>query len=827
MEKNNNNQELNQEINDQLLQLEHHLKEKTESIEKLNEIYSICHSIGQSAAIYGMNILSGLFSPIENYLSGLIENKKTLTSEKTANILSAVSMSFELLKDSSLKNPGVKDSYNKLKAQIESVFSEEKKISDDFSLSNSRFQDIFIEEANDLINQLEEKLLQLESVGSDLDLVDDIFRIMHTLKGNSNMFGFTHLGEITHHLENIYDAIRSEKLAITRDILDITLQCIDHFRNLIEDIDLSNESNQEIQASILKDIEILLDSDNAPKEKIQQGTDKDDSSSDLKTFYFYFEPEAHIFDDGTNPLYFIYDLHDIGNCLIKTVTDSIPEGDNYNPELCYTSWHVVIATTETKDMIIDNFMFLKEESQPKIEILNRGDLTKKDDFKKAFYSLADKKESIYEQLHKLYDKPEIPTTTTETRKIKKNTSTDSNISSIRVSSAKIDLMMNLISELVTKQAELSMISDQADNTQLTELAESIESISRDLRDNAFSISLIPLEKSVLRFQRLVRDVSSKFNKKVDFIVEGKETELDKTIIEKIVDPIMHILRNSIDHGIETPEERIKKGKPENGTIRLRAFPSGAHVIIEISDDGSGIDIEKVRKAAIRKGYLSETDPLSVEDMIKMILSAGFSTAENISEVSGRGVGMDVVNQKISEIRGELDVKTEKDVGTVMTIKLPLTISIIDSLLVMIGETYYLIPLSVVERCAEVLTPVITEASSQYLNLDKQYIPFIDLHKEFEFESERLDYQRLILVKHKEIQVALVVDQIVGNHQAVLKSLGQAYRKQEIISGASILGNGEVALVMDTNKLVQEYMTNREDEINKIHLLNSQIVEHRD
>jgi two-component system chemotaxis sensor kinase CheA len=367
-----------------------------------------------------------------------------------------------------------------------------------------------------------------------------------------------------------------------------------------------------------------------------------------------------------------------------------------------------------------------------------------------------------------------------------------------------------------------MLASENEITQLQEVAESIESISRDLRDNAFSISLIPLEKSVLRFQRLVRDVSSKFNKKVDFVVEGKETELDKTIIEKIVDPIMHILRNSIDHGIETPEKRKELGKPETGTITLKAYPSGAHVVIEISDDGSGINIEKVRKTALNKGYISTNDEFNTDDMLKLILSPGFSTAENVSEVSGRGVGMDVVFQKINEIRGELDISTEMGIGTTITIKLPLTISIIDSLLVMIGETYYLIPLSVVERCAEVTTPTITNSPTKYLNLEGQYIPFIDLHEEFDIDEDRLDYQRLILVNHKNIQVALVVDQIMGNHQAVLKSLGQAYRKQEIISGASILGNGEVALVLDTNKLVQDYMAFRESELNKVNLLNSQI-----
>ena len=384
--------------------------------------------------------------------------------------------------------------------------------------------------------------------------------------------------------------------------------------------------------------------------------------------------------------------------------------------------------------------------------------------------------------------------------------------------------MNLISELVTKQAELTMISGENEIPQLQELAESIESISRDLRDNAFSISLIPLEKSVLRFQRLVRDVSSKFGKKVDFVVEGKETELDKTIIEKIMDPIMHILRNSIDHGIETPEERIQLNKPESGTIRLKAYPSGAHVIIEISDDGAGINLDKVKKTAVRKGYIGTKDDLNKNEMLKLILSPGFSTTENISEVSGRGVGMDVVSQKIMEIRGELSIETEKGVGTTMTIKLPLTISIIDSLLVMLGGTYYLIPLSVVERCNEVPTATITESKTEYLNLDNRYIPFIDLHNEFSVEEERDELLRLILVQYKDLTVAIVVDQIVGNHQAVLKTLGYMYRRQEIISGASILGNGEVALVLDTNRLIMDFMSNKSAQIEKINKLNMSVQE---
>lgn len=812
------------EIEAILKSLETHLAENEsyESKQASTQLLSFCNQIVENAGMYGINSLSGLFSPIEQGLSNIIEQNETITDAILAVIISACNLTHTLIKDPSLKDSSLKTNYENLSNEIKKSFST--KEAEKNSFSNKRFQDIFIDEANDLINQLEEKLLQLEGETKDLELVDNIFRIMHTLKGNSNMFGFQHLGEITHHLENIYDAIRAEKLIVDRNILNITFQCIDHFRNLIDDVELADASNRVIQESMLNDIATILKSEG--KQEVQETdtpavTVKADSN-DLKTFYLFFKPEPNIFDDGSNPLYFVYDLHELGSCLIQPVISDIPEPNQLNIEACYTAWHILLATKAPTDTIAENFMFLRDDCQPKIELIGKGDLCEQSDFSKKFKALSVSNTSIATKLKGDEKSPVAKPTMTTNRNIKKNKASEASVASIRVASTKIDLMMNLISELVTKQAELSMLSSQQDIAQLQEVAESIESISRDLRDNAFSISLIPLEKSVLRFQRLVRDVSSKFNKKVDFVVQGKETELDKTIIEKIVDPIMHILRNSIDHGIEMPEERVKLGKPETGTITLKAYPSGAHVVIEIADDGSGINVDKVKSTAVKKGYITANEDFSQDEMLKLILSPGFSTAENVSEVSGRGVGMDVVYQKINEIRGELDIQTTQGVGTTLTIKLPLTISIIDSLLVMIGETFYLIPLSVVERCAEVSTPTITESPTQYLNLDGQYMPFIDLHKEFDVKEDRLEYQRLIIVNHKNIQVALIVDQIMGNHQAVLKSLGQAYRKQEIISGASILGNGEVALVLDSNKLVQEFMENRSEELEKVNQLNMKI-----
>ncbi|MBN2484346.1 MAG: chemotaxis protein CheA [Bacteroidales bacterium] len=776
----------------------------------VKQVYSIVHKINQTAVETGLNYLSNLFAPIEKKISAAIEQKQTLEQPELTIIISAAATGQELTNDSGLNRPGMKTAYENIKKTILSAFSAET-TNEQSSFSNSRFEEIFKDEAIDLINQLEEKLLQLEGTPDDPALIDNVFRIMHTLKGNSNMFGHKYLGEITHHLENVYDGIRSHKFDVTRQILEITLQCIDHFRNLIDDPELSDTSNKVIQESILSDITEISESDNnqsAPEAKIGK------IAGGVQSFYIFFKPNSDIFKDGTNPLYYVYDLNDLGDCLILPVLAEALQLEKIEPEKCYMSWHILLVTKETKETIGDNFMFLNENSQPDISIVSKTDVLKDKQFIDKFMLLSTKPVSIASDLAA---QAIAEAKTEEKNSVKsKTTAADASVASIRVASAKVDLMMNLISELVTKQAELSMLANNQNNAQLLEVAESIESISRDLRDNAFSISLIPLEKTVLRFQRLVRDVAAKFNKKVNFIVEGKETELDKTIIEKIVDPIMHILRNSIDHGIETPDQRLALGKPEIGEIKLKAYPSGAHVVIEITDDGSGINVEKVRKTAVKKGYIGASDELSTDHMLKLILSPGFSTADNVSEVSGRGVGMDVVHQKIKEIRGELEIYTQENKGTTLIIRLPLTISIIDSLLVLIGSTYYLIPLAVVQRCAEVKTQVITESPVRYLNLDGEYIPFVDLHKEFDIKEERADYQRLIMLKHKNMLIALVVDHIIGNHQAVLKALGQAYRKQEVVSGASILGNGEVALVLDTNKLLQEYMSEREVELERLY-----------
>jgi two-component system chemotaxis sensor kinase CheA len=365
--------------------------------------------------------------------------------------------------------------------------------------------------------------------------------------------------------------------------------------------------------------------------------------------------------------------------------------------------------------------------------------------------------------------------------------------------------MNLVSELVTTQARLTLYADTDGRPELMAIAENVQKLSRQLRDNAFSIVLIPIENMLTRFQRLIRDLSKELKKDVVFEAEGTDTELDKTIIENLTDPLMHILRNSLDHGIETPDVRITKGKPPQGKILLKAFYSGANVIIQIFDDGAGIDPNVIRIKAIQKALISPEATLSKKEILDLIFIPGFSTATNITDVSGRGVGMDVVKRKISDIRGEVDVESELNIGTTLTIKLPLTLSIIDGLLIKLEDIHVVLPLTVIDKIYAVEHYKLMKAFNNTIVLDGEQIPFFYLRHELELPiDDETTHDQIIVVRYEDKRIGLAVDSVIGEYQAVLKPLGKHYKKQEIISGTTILGDGTIALVMDTNKAIKHF-----------------------
>ena len=703
----------------------------------------------------------------------------------------------------------------------------------DASLDN--FKKKFIEEAVDLIDELEKAVLELEDNSNDLDIVQRIFRIMHTLKGNSSMFGFEQIDRFTHHMETIYDQVRSGEREVTQDTLDATLRSVDHLKNLLDEA--GNESPQlmQEQETLMTQMDAIIEGRTPVKAETKktQPTDSrteapvnsqpsDTEKKNFETFFIRYAPVTDIFNNGTNPLYQVDELQALGAAKIKVHFEKVPPLAEIEPSFCYTSWEIVLATDKGKNAIDDVFIFVESDSDLDIQRLDEGNLLENPTFVADLDNLWVKQATPdLEEIRKILPTHEVQQQQDVSTPVRQVASKNVAISSIRVASEKLDELMNLVSELVTTQARLTLFAEENDLPGLTVISENVQKLSRQLRDIAFSIVLIPIENLITRFHRLVRDLSQGLHKDVRFITEGSDTELDKTIIEGLADPLMHILRNSLDHGIEDAATRKRAGKPAQGTVRLKAFYSGTNVMIQVSDDGAGIDPASVHQKAVEKGIIPADRKLSKRDTLDLVFMPGFSTAKKVTDVSGRGVGMDVVKRKISELRGEVELDSERGVGTTITIKLPLTLSIIDGLLVKVDETSYVIPLSAVDKIYAVEHEKVINQFNDVVVLDGKQIPFFNLRKEFALPETTLAMEQVIVVHFEERKVGFVVDTVVGEYQAVLKPLGRHYKNQDMISGATILGDGTVALVMDTNRIIKHFTAKEEFSMGAISVANDE------
>lgn len=666
------------------------------------------------------------------------------------------------------------------------------------------FKKKFIEEALELIDKLEITLLDLEKNPDDFTLIQQVFRVMHTLKGNSSMFGFELIDKFTHNLETIYDHIRNNQLRLTPQVLNVTLSSVDHLKAMLDEGNYDDPDFLTIHDGLLAKINQLISPYDSEKEYPAPNAEVK-AEVTTHTYYVLFEPRNNIFRNGTNPLYLLDELSSLGQAKVFAHFNRIPQFDKINPENCYVYWEALVATEQEVNVINDVFLFVESESTLEIQKVADINLLSDTNFVEGVTQLANVQKDIgLVAIQRLAAQSIVRYNKQKSEVVKRERIgfKDKSSASIRVSSDKLDSLMNLVSELVTTQARLSLFAEQNSIPGLAPIVENVQKLSRQLRDIAFSIVLIPIENLFGRFQRLVRDLSHELKKEVEFITEGAETELDKTIIENLSDPLMHILRNSLDHGIEEAGIRLSKGKSAKGKIVLKAFYSGANVIIQVTDDGAGIDSEVILDKAISKGIITPDWKLNKKEILDLIFLPGFSTAKKVTDVSGRGVGMDVVKKKISEIRGEVEVDSEVDAGTTITIKLPLTLSIIDGLLVSINKSAYVIPLAAIDKIYAVEKSKIYSSFNNLVTLDGKQIPFFSLRKEFNLDPSDEELEQVVTVNFEDNTVGMVVDFVIGEYQAVLKPLGKHYKNHDIFSGATILGDGNVALVMDTNKIIK-------------------------
>jgi two-component system, chemotaxis family, sensor kinase CheA len=660
---------------------------------------------------------------------------------------------------------------------------------------SDKITEMFLAEAQDLMLDLERALLEIEKDFSSKECISAIFRAMHTLKGAAGMFGFDHVTSLTHHLESIYQDIRDDKRTMTDSILRVTFKTLDQLRILLASPSNARPSAQ--YEELLVAVRMLEDNNESANYNLNQNG----KSCGACTYYVHFLPHANTLKNGTNPLYLIDDLLIMGEGYSFPFFHSLPVLENLSPSICSIGFEVLLVTDKPLSEIEGVFIFLNENSDIKIQKLADGNILKTLKTDTDLFANRNVHSPIgLAAIQNIF----LKTFKDQPSEIK--ASANQKTSNIRVSTESLDDLMNLVSELVTTQARLTLFSNENSSAELSVISENIEKITRRLRDNAFAMSLVPVESLVVRFHRLVSDLSKELAKDIEFNAEGVETKIDKSVIEKITDPILHILRNCIDHGIESADERKTSGKPLKGTVYLKAYYSGANVIIEIGDDGAGLNLKKIREKAIKQKLIDEHAELTEKELTELIFLPGLSTASSITGVSGRGVGMDVVKRNITDLRGEVEISTSAGKGTAFIIRLPLTLSILDGLLVKIGKTDFILPLTSVAKCYEVQTAALESSYNQWITLDGKRTPFLYLRRNFEIHEAKPILSQIINIAYNGTHVGIVVDRIEGEYQAVLKPMGHFYRGQDEFSGATILGNGSVALVLDPNKLVRNLST---------------------
>jgi two-component system chemotaxis sensor kinase CheA len=654
---------------------------------------------------------------------------------------------------------------------------------------------VFRTEAAEVLEQIEAGLLDLNVNLGDKDQVDAVFRGLHTLKGSGAMFGFEALAAFTHHCETAFDRVRKGEVPATRELVTAVLGAKDHMRALVETPAADHEAASEtLLATLRRAVEGSGGGSSvAPAAVTATAAPAASPSAPRQTLYkIRFGLPQNAMANGTNPLPLLDELRDLGECRIVADRSAIPSLDQLFPTDLHIAWDVELLTSQPRSAIEDVFIFVMDEMQLQI---SEVEIAVPVAAQAAAPAVVNHPAPVVQEAPAAVRAASPAPTDAKQAKAAEN---------VRVPAEKLDELMDRVGELVIAQSRLSQLAGSSGDLQLRAVSEDVERLSGELRDTMMVLRMVPVTQLFGRFRRLVHDLSIETGKAIELVMEGETTEVDKSVIERLADPLVHLVRNSCDHGLETPQERVAAGKPEAGRILLSARQQAGEVIITIKDDGRGINKERVRAKAESSGLIPANASLTDQELYQLIFQPGFSTASQVTNLSGRGVGMDVVKRTIDALRGTINVVSQPGQGSEISLAIPLTLAIIDGLLVRVGTGRYVIPLSAVEECLELsVEDDMRSRGRSFISLRDSLVPFIRLRDLFRTGTKPDPFQKVVVTSTGSERVGLVVDQIIGDHQTVIKSMSKLHHDVATFSGATILGDGDVALILDVGHLVAE------------------------
>lgn len=682
-------------------------------------------------------------------------------------------------------------------------------------MDTNQYLEVFIDESNEHLQSCSESLLVLEQNPDNIEIVNDIFRNAHTLKGMSATMGFEDIADLTHKMENVLDAIRNHKIQVTAELLDVVFESVDHLEEMVSDISNGGDGKKDVTQTVEK-LKRLESGESIENIETVVATPSETVTEVAESKLIFDDFEQTVLEQSMEQGFSAYEINISlrEDCLLKAarvymvfeileklgeVIKSTPTVEKLEEEKFDTDFSVAFVTKENQDDLKQKLMKVSE-----VDVVNVQPVQLK-----KMEMPSDVVEKKVEEVAAVETPKPTPTKATPTKTEAPKTVKNNNASkTIRVNIERLDILMNLFEELVIDRGRLQSISMELNHNELNDTVERMTRVSGDLQNIILNMRMVPVETVFNRFPKMVRQLSRDLKKKINLEIIGAETELDRTVIDEIGDPLVHLIRNALDHGIESPEERLAAGKPETGSVELRAYHSGNHVFIEIEDDGAGIDRERVLQKAISKGVVTEEASHSMTDnqINELILASGFSTAEVISDVSGRGVGLDVVKSTIESLGGSISIESEHGKGSLFSIQLPLTLSIISVMLVEIEKEVYAVPLSsIIETSIIKRSDILNAHNQKVIDFRGKVVPLVFLDEIFEVPRE--DYEddgflSVVLVRKGDRIAGLVVDSFIGQQEIVLKSLGNYLTNVFAISGATILGNGQVALIVDCNALIK-------------------------